>query len=168
MNKLLFLLLAVVFLSGCGRQFEPKQPQIRDIAVELEPYVSHFETTYNIRVNIPVKFAELQGNTVGLCQMWSNGERVITIDRSFFDIETANAEYDLHIEQVVFHELGHCVLNLDHTDTELSNGWPSSIMYPYSFGYSTQYANNLNYYYNELINNANYLTGVAHACAYKE
>ncbi|MEK6480183.1 hypothetical protein WJR50_21760 [Catalinimonas sp. 4WD22] len=49
--------------------------------------------------------------------------RQITLDKSFWESSS-----DLLKEFIVFHELGHCVLNRSHLETSFSNGVCSSMM----------------------------------------
>lgn len=74
--------------------------------------------------------------TVGLCR---NISKEIEVSLAYF--KSALKE---EIEQLVFHELGHCILNLEHTkDSEVN------IMNPYTLpGY--MYLNNYNQLINEL------------------
>ena len=51
---------------------------------------------------------------------------------------------------LVFHELGHCVLGLDH-NTELNSlGYPKSIMYPIMFSMLKHYKQNHDEYINQM------------------
>ena len=76
----------------------------------------------------------IKGTVIGHC--WRDAKR-IDINREYFDKSNS-----AQIEQLVLHELGHCVLNKEHTEeTE------PSIMNPYSIYYNF-YTHN----YNELMN----------------
>lgn len=58
-------------------------------------------------------------------------------------------------EELVFHELGHCVYGLEHDERRGNVGIysevPLSIMYPVHFGSMNYYKENTNYYYKELL-----------------
>lgn len=60
---------------------------------------------------------------IGYCRSYSNGNREIALDNSFW--QNANS---LQKEFLLFHELGHCILNLEHNDSSDNNGICLSIM----------------------------------------
>lgn len=144
------LILTLLLVSGCAKP-RPDPRDIRSTDPELVPYVHNFESYLGHPVgDVPVAFVALPSPSVGLCVVYSTGEKEIKIDPTYwshigFDERTA----------LVFHELGHCVLGRDHTSEILhSNVYgdvPVSFMYPYSF-YNSHYADKglWNYYVNEL------------------
>lgn len=108
-------------------------------------YADRFESIYGREVNIKVTFGSLKENNVGVCIYGVNRE--IILDREFWDEIT-----DAGREELIFHEFGHCILNLGHDSTfVLINGnvMPKSIMYPYIIG-GTVYLDNRGYYLEEL------------------
>lgn len=118
----------------------------------VDPVFDHYVTAYKtykgseLSYDIPIQFADLKDNTVGLCTRWSNGYRQIEIDRDYWKNVLTKGEK----LNVIFHELGHCDLNRNHTTTLSSDGRPTSIMYPYVFNlYPTSVAR----YVIELFNN---------------
>lgn len=150
-----YVFITFLLLIGCS--------EYRDMNYDpsLVPYVKKFESTYKLKVKVPVKYAELEGDIAGLCRIWENDKREI-----FIDIDYKNEEYDYELEELIFHEFGHCVFNLEHdtrekVETEYWYGipyksyYPKSIMYPYVFGASIYYQNHLQYYYDELTEKAN-------------
>jgi hypothetical protein len=64
------------------------------------------------------------GRIVGMCDPY------IPVRTVVFDKETWPTYSDSEKEELVFHELGHCVLDRDHDSTKI-DGMPMSIMYPY-------------------------------------
>jgi hypothetical protein len=62
-------------------------------------------------------------NVIGQCSWSQTHQHSITLDENYW--RKAN---DLQREFVVFHELGHCVLGLDHVDNSDANGNCTSIM----------------------------------------
>jgi len=62
-------------------------------------------------------------NVIGQCAHDPNEPSTVIIDRSYWNIAT-----DLEREFLVFHELGHCVLNRDHLDEADNQGNCISIM----------------------------------------
>lgn len=59
----------------------------------------------------------------GQCQTYTNGSKAIVIDESYWNKVSA-----LKREFLVFHELGHCILNRDHLDDSNTDGSCFSIM----------------------------------------
>lgn len=66
-------------------------------------------------------------STVGTCEP-VNGYPVVTIDTAYWSVSN-----DLEKEELVFHELGHCLLDRDHCE-EKENGAPVSLMEPEMLG----------------------------------
>lgn len=118
----------------------------RRVAPELEPYVRSFENTFDVSVANPVGFAKLDDAKVGVCY-WGKPGNPVVIDLDFYK---RNKDNPMAMEQLVFHELGHCVFLLPHNPKTDTAGHPISIMYPYTFGSGTWYRSNTSYYYEEL------------------
>lgn len=121
------------------------------VATELLPIVNKFKSVFIKQFDLRVEFGKLEYPVVGVCMSWSDGYKEITIDKeSFSELD------DSKKEELVFHELGHCVLGRKHDEETIElNGFkyaPRSIMYPYVFG-GDMYLKNTNYYYGELVNN---------------
>jgi len=109
---------------------------------EIKPYVDEFNRICKIKSDTNVRFGLLEGDTVGLCIYDFFNSNVI-IDESAWESYSHNKR-----EVLVFHELGHCVLNRGHNKKK-TNGRPESIMYPYVLnGYS--YFNHRDVYLKEL------------------
>lgn len=127
--------------------------QMRVVKVDsgLQDFVQRFETAGNIQVDsLVVKFGDTgapQSNgeqIVGYCQLSPGLVPTVVISTEYFN-EIADAQR----EELIFHELGHCVLDRGHTATALGDGCPSSIMDPYTldpYCYSEHYE----YYKEEL------------------
>lgn len=134
-------LLAVFCLIGCGADTSDLKsycaPCIDGVDKQVKPYVIAFEKTFGIKVsNIPIHFYTLDKTTAGICYVWA-WRREIQIDP--FKWVTYN-KYTR--EELVFHELGHCVMNLGHIDDMVVIGSvmiPKSIMAPNLFGSKTYY-----------------------------
>lgn len=120
---------------------------------EIMSYVDKFNSTYNTIVNIEIKFKELDDNIAGICYYYGSESfsNYIEIDKIIF------SEYsNLGKEELIFHELGHCIFDREHTVDLFyykNSMIPKSIMYPYVFGESFFYNENSSYYYNELEKN---------------
>jgi Zn-dependent peptidase ImmA (M78 family) len=116
----------MLFVSNCTEQSD------NEIDAEL---MIHFDTFVNeaavrdlkisldqIDLDAYVTNIETRG-TLGQCKSYSDGSKQIIIDQPFW--ESAS---DIEREYVVFHELGHCLLNRSHDDSKDSNGNCQSIM----------------------------------------
>lgn len=141
----LLLLTPVIFLMACGKGFEVKQS--RSVEPELEEYVKHFEEVYNIAIDYPVEFKALEPGIAGKCRIQGN-KRNVYINIDFYEWYQNNTGA---LHQLIFHELGHCSLLLNHNDTLDSNSEEISIMNSYAFGMYGYYLNNLDYYLESLI-----------------
>ena len=136
-----FLVLLTVLL------FSLELPHILD-SYEFDAYVTKFEKICHVKVNVPItlkpKLVSPVGVTwAGLCKSYGKyGE--IEIDENYW-----NAYSYYGKEQLIFHELGHCVLHRPHSE-EVAGTIPASIMYPIAFGDRPEYKENLEYYYKEL------------------
>lgn len=141
MNRMFVLLL---MMSGCGKAY---------IDPSFQPYVNRWNNIYEHKVDVPMYFKDLsyfKDNTVGLC----DGEEVF-IDPSYFNtcLTTETACFYKR-EQLIFHELGHCVLGLEHNTNKIwfagSGPYPESIMYPQAFGDDPIYDTEHTHYVDEL------------------
>lgn len=141
-------MMSLILLSSCG---SPSQNRIPLVDSEFDKYISKFEKIYAVNVNIGMIFKNQQNNIVGTCYYFKNKKfNYIEIDNNYW-----NSVEDSFREELIFHELGHCILDRGH-DEELisSNSYlgkiPKSIMYPFVFGY--EYERYENYYLEELNN----------------
>ncbi len=132
-------LILTLLLTACGTDHKRGSgnhpPMVRDVAAELEQHVNQFEHDYGVSVNFWVGFAKLD-HYAGRCTWWSNGARKVEIDPDYY-VGLNFAQ----VEQLVYHELGHCSLDLDHDDStigfsDISGQWPKSIMRSWAFNYS--------------------------------
>lgn len=131
-NELGYFLLGITIISGCARGHTDH--------VSLDPvaseYVDRFIYEASIRgVNIhitdlTVQISDLPPSMNGECQVSADNGHVVSLNR--YRWFTASDQFK---EELVFHELGHCVLNRGHT----SNIWSpnsniqlfESLMYPF-------------------------------------
>jgi hypothetical protein len=129
-------------ISACAKQNDPRS--IKGVTEEIREYYDRFSEYYNVDpYYVSAEFVEEVGDerTVAVCRSWSNGYRQISIEIGFWSGLT-----DYGKEQLVFHELGHCVLNRGHNNS-VDNGCPESIMNDSAFGDSKCYSD----YRDELI-----------------
>lgn len=126
--------------------------QVRDVADAFEPIVARFEEEFSVKVRFPVRFYIAKDSSVGQCASWRSGARMVRIDVRRYPPLT-----DSQKEMVIYHELGHCVLNLEHdagttTFDNVKGEWPRSIMHPMMFDEieALVYKTNRKYYIKEL------------------
>jgi hypothetical protein len=136
MNKVLKYLIFVVVISSCSKE------KVQVIPNEFREYVDMFFEEGNQRglntnldeVNLTIQFGSLNGSTAGQCSFQSN---TITIDQD---------KWNSMIEEkkiwLIFHELGHCILNRQHKNNTTDNGECVSIMK----GTENNFECSLNYY----------------------
>lgn len=146
-----FRLISIVLglgIIGCGRA-----PTVQYQDPELKVYFDRFTASTGISIPgyLGIRFAESieGGEDAGYCDplTWQ-----IFISRVGWDRLSSDSSH----EQLVYHELGHCLLRLAHTKVVIG-GCPSSIMYPAVFGQAKCYLDHRAAYLNELIHNTNYL-----------
>lgn len=113
--KTLLITASLLFLAACGRQIEP----------EFQGLVTAFESEGNVAVgHLIVKFGDLPNKGErGICEKSPLSTPTITIDRATWAKQT-----QLQREKVLYHELGHCVLDRDHNETRDDYNQPISIM----------------------------------------
>ena len=139
--------LILLCLVGCGiNKVEKHELSPVFVEADLLEYVELFEDYYGVDVNITVGFTTLEGIVVGVCRKWSNGKKEVYVDIDFYE-EYKEDYYAIH--QLVWHELGHCIFNLEH-DIDFIGEIPETVMYPYVFGTLQLYEDNFQYYMNEL------------------
>lgn len=132
-------------LAACGQSREYIDPN-------FSKYVQKFSSTYNVDVNLDMRFAPQTDMVVGVCISYSNGDRKIEIDKEAWD-----AYDDESREMLIFHELGHCVLDRPHREELITSGYrqiPASIMYPSMFSSQTYESYKEDYLYE--LSNPNY------------
>lgn len=153
-------LILISVLVGCG-QLEPidhlrevqASPFTYKLDSELVPYYERFTDVYGVDSKyVAGWFADTNSHSeraVGICYSYTNGDRRIEIDPTYWANSSDNGK-----EQLIFHELGHCVFNLDHNDNRLDikdyGTIPASIMNSYAFGEQWYYETFKEYYRKEL------------------
>ena len=109
-------------------------------------YIEEFKKEFFSYTNVPVIFKDNTINAIAVCTKWRSGYREVSIVREYW-----NKLNHLQKEQLIFHELGHCVLDLDHNSSHifLDFGYcPASIMRNWAFNKSeieNCYKNNRDY-----------------------
>ncbi len=136
MRPLFILTTLSVLLTSCQDEFlieDNPTPQVNtQVDSRLQPYFREFENLgqrfgYNfdlddLGITGVIEHIQEQG-VAGTCQYGSHIAHV-TVDEQYWQ----NSSYFMK-EMVVFHELGHCVLNRGHYEGSFSNGVCQSIMH---------------------------------------
>lgn len=98
----------------------PKYP----VPEPLQAFVEKFQEYVGYKFDdIEYSFYDSKTTQIGFCSIIGNYKSV-SIDNYYW-----NTSSDLGKEQLVFHELGHCVLKRQHNKEFIANH-PVSIMYP--------------------------------------
>lgn len=153
-KKLYFLLF--LNLVNCSPLIMVK----REIDPQLLPYVTNWEResgkTAILKININ---NDLNPSIVGICRYKIEKNQFNQIFKTYYQVEI-NINYfrslsdnnkALGIEQVINHELGHCVKKHDnHDNSLLTDNCPASIMYKYAFGYTECYKKHRAMYWDEV------------------
>lgn len=164
MYKMLFISACSITLFSCSQDFPFLQSEEEEEVVEAgylnveQDLWSHFEAFEEEaakrgisidlnRHNLVAEIDEIHERGVaGTCQYGRNIANHVTIDKSFWNRSGYSSR-----EFVVFHELGHCVLNRGHDESIDSKGRCLSLMRSGTKGCIDAYgAVNRNYYLNEL------------------
>jgi len=127
MKTLIYILLVTLVVGSCVE--EPRQIE-DNIDIELIEYFERFVAEADkrgIRVTweegIQASIKEVIGAPVGQCLTYESGLRQINIDIDYWSMSNS-----IQKEFLVFHELGHCLLQRSHDDTSGSDGYCRSIM----------------------------------------
>jgi hypothetical protein len=144
-----WMIIALAMTSvACGRQ----SSGILNLG-EFAPYADRFQQAaaqQGLQVpvdNLIIRFGELQNERQnGLCELTSDQTPTITIRKEIWDQMD-----DADREELIFHEMGHCVLGRSHKSEKSADGVPLSIMHPYRISNSV-YLEYRDQYLTELFN----------------
>lgn len=171
-NPLHFVLLGVsVFISSCQHEYTQSYPP------EFAPYIQSFFTEANLRglewnetqFDFKIQFGDTEPGTGGFCNFNTN---TITVNPDEWTVRDERQK-----EQLIFHELGHCLLNRVHKNVESASGECYSYMpgTEDGFGCCINYYSDYwrNYYIDELFDPSTplpswYLANREYAAAYLE
>ena len=134
---LLLLVSIICLLSSCRNEedlsdFKLAEEGVAEVDLSLAAYFQNFEAEALKRgividldaLNISGEFQEISKDGVaGTCTYGSHQPGQIVIDQTFWN----QAGFFLR-EMIVFHELGHCALLLDHREGQNADGTCASIM----------------------------------------
>lgn len=146
-----FILVIGLFLVGCASPI--KFEKHLSVSVEFTPYIISFQEHaaqygQNVRIDdLIVRFNDkLNGTeTIGLCTTDRYETPIIDIQPDHWYNQN---EYGRQV--LMYHELGHCVLGLDHDDSFIyssvsGRNVPNSIMYPNYFWVQSYFENHDHY-----------------------
>lgn len=122
-------LLVIILCGACSQQNAVDVGAFNNIDPTFMPFYNAFSATYGVTVNTPIAFVPQTGVVVGKCTTYYDGHRQIEIDPVFWNTIPLNQQTVL-----IFHELGHCVLNRLHNWNRMADGCPASIMQISNFG----------------------------------
>jgi hypothetical protein len=126
-------LILLFLITGCGKNLEDfirmGKPALKKAKTDpiFAPFVNSFQEEFNLRVKVPIVFKTIEKRYAGVCLVYSNGYREININKDLW----AYYSYEQR-EQLIYHELGHCVFNKGHDNTTRED-CPHSIMRSYMF-----------------------------------
>ena len=129
-------LIPLLLLVSCGQSVQDflningspiKKSKTNPIFSE---FVESFSKEFNVRVKVPIILKKIEPRYAGVCIKYSNGYKEIQINSIHWN------NYSLEQrEQLIYHELGHCVFNRGHNDKWMKTNanCPDSIMRSYMF-----------------------------------
>lgn len=148
---LLFLLISCGKFSDSVVQVDDVNTRSPRIENEFQPYVDKFFDLLGRTEDIIVEFTNDE-EYAGVCYYWLVGSNEIKINRKYW----SNINDEMR-EQLMFHELGHCVLERDHDNSHIDLQGvmcPNSIMRSWAFNYIeifNCYKKNYKHYIGDLI-----------------
>ncbi len=116
----------ILLVSSCGSEEDV------EINEEMAPYFETFKEEAAKRgIIFDNSIEKIEGfleflpkeSNLGVCKSYTDGSSEIIIDKPYWRVST-----NLQREHIMFHELGHCFLNLGHDDSKDDNGDCVSIM----------------------------------------
>jgi len=123
----------LITLVACGKDNEIQlNKEYQGVDAELWSYFEKFEKEAGERgVTIDLAAAGITGTiekihahgTVGLCNHRLDQPNHVIIDINFWTSASDNSK-----EMIIFHELGHCILERGHNDDKKDDGTCASIM----------------------------------------
>lgn len=145
MKKLFGLIMSglLITLLSAGCSSTPKKTKVLKVIKyenqdETSPYlrlmqaemkVRNIIITYprNFRVYLAKNLSKKYKDVAGLCMFRSDRITIWLDETIWFRLD------DIGREMLMFHELGHCALAIEHDRTTARNGQPKSLMYPNLF-----------------------------------
>lgn len=130
MKFIIFFILIIAKSKSCLHNDVKSTPNPPDFSTDTEfiPYIQEFEKFSKMDTSsVPIGFDSLNEGVAGVCY-YSEISGVIStayikINRDYWNKYSQHKKINL-----IFHELGHCVLGRDHTKWQVPNECPSSFM----------------------------------------
>lgn len=135
-SRMIVLMFSTLLGTACGPMYQ--EVQGTGYPLTVAPYVSSFLSEAGARGR-PIKFEYLKGlsislgdakkackseTAIGCCETFAgSNERIITVSEFFWSVNT-----DADRTEVLFHELGHCLLDYKHRDHKDEHKNPKSVM----------------------------------------
>lgn len=110
---LIIIILITIYFTACAEKtYTSIDPDFRD-------YVQDFDRQYVGEMpNLIIQFGDVSSHAAD-CRELSNGQKSIYVSKALWDAYCPSQRRGM-----LFHELGHCVLNRDHSDNYISYMWP--------------------------------------------
>lgn len=155
-KKIIPYFIGILFLLNC------KKDKIYSVPPEIQPYINSFIAEANSRgINLVIddlvviyeENLNVNGvDAAGVCSFNKKEPHTIKLDTTSGNWQNSLSSR----EQLIFHELGHCVLNRSHTDIKFASDNYKSIMKPSGEQLYGPWAANYKrtYYLDELFNEA--------------
>ena len=125
--------ITIVCFQNCAPLFDVKNVSHRSNLVSdptFASYVEDFEgRNNNTKVEVPIVFKDLDPKYAGICYRTFT-EKGLVGDRIEIDIKNWKSMSEYQRINLIFHELGHCVLNRDHVVSSSVLLCPTSFMDP--------------------------------------
>jgi hypothetical protein len=126
-------LIITLMLSACG------VPHYYESNSDFDQLKFQFQRETGVKITTPIIYDNLDKETIALCEIFEDNYRVIRVNSFYWEKLGKGGK-----EETIYHELGHCELNRDHSETLTQTGLysyriPNSIMYPYEFGDASYY-----------------------------
>lgn len=131
-TKPLLYIILCFFIFSC----QNRQQKVYQVPDEIQPIVSSFiieayKRGHRLVIDdliITYKYNIFTSgiHAAGLCRTRFGHTPIIYIDTTTFNWKNS----EMSREQLIYHELGHCILGRGHTKDTLQNGQPASIMKP--------------------------------------
>lgn len=109
-------------LSACGSVYQ--------VDSDFTPFTDEFNANAGAKkaTNLIIEYGVTSHKSAG-ATCYSEGTPRIVVDRDTWSVMS-----DVSRREVIFHEMGHCVLGRDHTTDHLADNCPVSIMNPSPVG----------------------------------
>lgn len=128
MIKYICMLVLAMLVSACGAKIVSIEPQYIKYVKEFENQSSTTNNKVIVDDLVVRTRDDLGGSILAQCRMYSVFTPLIVVSKKYW-VTMSETER----EMVMFHELGHCILNRGHNENLKEPNIPESIMYPYIF-----------------------------------